>query len=203
MRWVEASQLKCHLDYDQFSTVTIYFTLGLAQVYIISDRCVVAMLELLASDCQRFLNQSRMCLFDWFTTFCPGFVYVTYDRILQSETKRPHHIHSLRSSCFIKSQHSTSQETLLWSWNSRSKAYVFCNPSQNPRNPNARCREESLELYSILWSDWPTSKLKVLRHGNRFAARVRRRYFSDGEKRRPEMRLALRRLCTLQIFFTF
>ena len=124
MRWVEASQLKCHLDYDQFSTVTIYFTLGLAQVYIISDRCVVAMLELLASDCQRFLNQSRMCLFNWFTTFCPGFVYVTYDRILQSETKRPHHIHSLRSSCFIKSQHSTSQETLLWSWNSRSKAYL-------------------------------------------------------------------------------
>ena len=57
------SQLKCHLDYDQFSTVTIYFTLGLAQVYIIADRCVVAMLELLASDCQRFLNQSRMCLF--------------------------------------------------------------------------------------------------------------------------------------------
>ena len=124
MRWVEAWQLKCHLDYDQFSAVTIYFTLGLAQVYIISDRCVVAMLELLASDCQRFLNQSRMCLFNWFTTFCPGFVYVTYDRILQSETKRPHHIHSLRSSCFIKSQHSTSQETLLWSWNSRSKAYL-------------------------------------------------------------------------------
>ena len=30
---------------------------------------------------------------------------------------------------------------------------------------------------------------KVLRHGNRFVARVRRRYFSEGEKRRPEMRL--------------
>ena len=28
-----------------------------------------------------------------------------------------------------------------------------------------------------------------LRHGNRLAARVRRRYFSEGEKRRPEMRL--------------
>ena len=26
---------------------------------------------------------------------------------------------------------------------------------------------------------------------NRFAARVRRRYFSEGEKRRPEMRLRL------------
>ena len=31
-------------------------------------------------------------------------------------------------------------------------------------------------------------KQKVSRHGNRFAARVRRRYFSEGEKRRPEMR---------------
>ena len=32
---------------------------------------------------------------------------------------------------------------------------------------------------------------KVLRHGNRFAARVRRRYFSEGEKYgvRPEIRL--------------
>ena len=38
--------------------------LGLAQVYNISDHCVVAILELLlSSDCQRFLNQSRMCLY--------------------------------------------------------------------------------------------------------------------------------------------
>ena len=66
---------------------------------------------------------------------------------------------------------------------------VFGNSRQNPRHFSARGREESLELYSILSSDWPTSKQKVLRHGNRFAARVRRRYFSEGEKRRPEMRL--------------
>ena len=38
------SQLKCYLDYDQFSAVTIYFKLGLAQVYNISDHCVVAIL---------------------------------------------------------------------------------------------------------------------------------------------------------------
>ena len=56
------SQLKCYLDYDQFSAVTIYFKLGLAQVYNISDHCVVAIL--LTSDCQRFLNQSRMCLYN-------------------------------------------------------------------------------------------------------------------------------------------
>ena len=36
----------------QFTAVTIYFTLGLAQVYNISDHCVVAILELLTSDCQ-------------------------------------------------------------------------------------------------------------------------------------------------------
>ena len=68
---------------------------------------------------------------------------------------------------------------------------VFRNSRQNPRHARARGREESLELYSILWSDWPTSKQKVLRHGNRFAARVRRRYFSKGEKRRPEIRLGI------------
>ena len=54
---------------------------------------------------------------------------------------------------------------------------VFGNSLQNPRHFSARGREESLELYSILWSDWPTSKQEVLRHGNRFAARVRGRYF--------------------------
>ena len=66
---------------------------------------------------------------------------------------------------------------------------VFGNSLQNPRHFSARGREESLELYSILWSDWPTSKQKALRHGNRFAARVRRCYFSEGEKRRQEIRL--------------
>ena len=35
----------------QFTAVTIYFTLGLAKVYNISDHCVVAILELLTSDC--------------------------------------------------------------------------------------------------------------------------------------------------------
>ena len=43
---------------------------------------------------------------------------------------------------------------------------------------------------SIVHSDLSTRKQKFLRHGNGFAARVRRRYFSEGEKRRPELRLA-------------
>ena len=43
---------------------------GPGLVYNISDHCVVATLGLLTSDCQRFLNQSRMCLYNWFTTFC-------------------------------------------------------------------------------------------------------------------------------------
>ena len=66
---------------------------------------------------------------------------------------------------------------------------VFSNSRRNLRRFSARGREESLEPYSILRSDWPTSKRKVWRHGNRFAARVCRRYFSKGKKRRPEMHL--------------
>ena len=64
---------KVHLDYDQFTAITIYFTQGLAQVYNISDHSFVrfvAILELLTSDRQRFLNQSRMCLYNLFITIC-------------------------------------------------------------------------------------------------------------------------------------
>ena len=66
---------------------------------------------------------------------------------------------------------------------------VFGYSRQNPRHASEESLEESLELFSTLWSDWPTTKQKVLRHGNRFAAPVRGRYFSEGEKRRPEIRL--------------
>ena len=55
------------------SAATIYFTQGLAQVYNISDHSFVrfvAILELLTSDRQRFLNQSRMCLYNLFITIC-------------------------------------------------------------------------------------------------------------------------------------
>ena len=119
--------------------------------------------------------------------FCPGFVYVTYCRILQSETKGPHHIHSLRSSCFIKtSAFNVAVSVAYISSKMPGKLVmvvkftfqgVFGNSRRNPRHSSARGHEESLELRSILWSDRPTSKQKVLRHGNRFAARVRRRYF--------------------------
>ena len=41
---------------------------------------------------------------------------------------------------------------------------VFGNSRQSPRHASAQCREESLELYSmIIWSDWPTTKQKLLR----------------------------------------
>ena len=42
----------------------------------------------------------------------------------KAKPKADTYMYSLRSSCFIKSQHSASQETLLWSWNSCSKAYL-------------------------------------------------------------------------------
>ena len=66
---------------------------------------------------------------------------------------------------------------------------VFGYSRQNPRHASEESLEESLELFCTLWSDWPTTEQKVLRHGNRFAAPVRGRYFSEGEKRRPEIRL--------------
>ena len=59
---------------------------------------------------------------------------------------------------------------------------VFGNCRRNPRHFGAPGREESLELYSVLWSDWATSKQKVLRHGNRFADAIFRRERSDDRK---------------------
>ena len=105
-----------------------------------------------------------------------------------SETKGPHHIHSLRSSCFIKKSAFNVAANLVMVVKFTFQS-VFGNSLQNPRHFSPWGREESLELYSILWSDWPTSKQEVLSHGNRFVTRVSRRYFSKGEKRRPEMRL--------------
>ena len=58
---------------------------------------------------------SRFCL-----QKCMSHTTVFY----KAKPKAHTYMYSLRSSCFIKSQHSTSQETLLWSWNSRSKAYL-------------------------------------------------------------------------------
>ena len=74
---------------------------------------------------------------------------------------------------------------------------VFGNSGQNPRHARARGRDESLELYSILRSDWPTSKQKVLCHGHRFAAQVHRHYFSEGEKRQLEIHLLFAGYSTL------
>ena len=97
-------------------------------------------------------------------------------------------MHSLRSSFFIKKSafNVAGNIVIVVKFTFQS---VVGNSRWNPRHFSARGREESLELYSVLWSDWPTSKQKGLRHWNRLAARVRRRYFSEGEKQRPEMRL--------------
>ena len=52
-----------------------------------------------------------------------------------------------------------------------------------------RILREVSRVSSLILRAKPWLAEKVLRHGNRFVARVRRRYFSEGEKRRPEMRL--------------
>ena len=58
---------------------------------------------------------SRFCL-----QKCMSHTTVFY----KAKPKAHTYMYSLRSSSFIKSQHSTSQETLLWSWNLHSKAYL-------------------------------------------------------------------------------
>ena len=55
--------------------------------------------------------------------------------------------------------------------------------------PSRTILREVSRVSSLILRAKPWLAKKVLRHGNRFVARVRRRYFSDGEKRRPEMRL--------------
>ena len=58
-------------------------------------------------------------------------------------------------------------------------------------------RVSSLILRAKLWL-----AEKVLPHGNRFAARVCGRYFSEGEKRRPEIRLRFARyICMAYLHF--
>ena len=49
------------------------------------------------------------------------------------------------------------QETLLYSQNSRSKAYLVT----LAKIQDMPAHEGLLELYSSIWSDWPTSKQKV------------------------------------------
>ena len=101
------------------------------------------------------------------------------------KTKGPHHIHSFRSSCFIKKSAFNVAGTLVMVEKFTFQS-VFSNSRRNLRRFSARGREESLEPYSILWSDWPTSKRKVSRHGIVLPLR-----FADakGEKRRLQMRL--------------
>ena len=55
--------------------------------------------------------------------------------------------------------------------------------------PSRTILREVSRVSSLILRAKPWLAKKVLRHGNRFVARVRRRYFSEGEKRRPEMRL--------------
>ena len=72
----------------------------------------------------------------------------------------PYHVHSLRSRCFIKKSSFNVAGNLVIVVKFTFQS-VFGNSRQNPRHASARGREGARELYSILWSDWPTSKQKV------------------------------------------
>ena len=126
-----------------------------------------------------FFDLLSKCNFTLDLAFC-AFLNISKTARQESETKGPHNIHSLRSSCFINSiqrrrkpcyEREIHVPKRIWQLSPKSKTR------------HARGREESLELYSILWSDWPTTKQRLLSRGYRFAARVRRRYFWEGEKR--------------------
>ena len=157
-----------------------------------------------------------MCLYNRFTTFCqhwlnwnkspvwvrchamlcyfPFIVGFILSRFCSCHVlpyfikwnQRPTSQHSLRSRCSTKKPafNVTGNLVMVMKFTFQS---IFGNSCQNPRHASAQGREESLELHSILWSDWQTSKLKVLHHRNCFAAHVRRRYFSEEEKQGPEI----------------
>ena len=55
--------------------------------------------------------------------------------------------------------------------------------------PPRKILREVSRVSSLILRAKPWLANKVLSHGNRFVARVRRRYFSEREKRRPEIRL--------------
>ena len=78
----------------------------------------------------------------------------------EAKLNGPYHIHSLRSLCFIKKSSFNVAGNLVTVVKFTFQS-VFGNSRQNPRHASARGREGARELYSILWSDWPTSKQKV------------------------------------------
>ena len=121
--------------------------------------------------CQRWLNSKKSQF--WARLFCPGFVYfyVTYYRVLWNETKDPHHIHSLRSRCFTKKSAFNVAGNLLVK---RREMHV---PLKSKTRQRATSRTVTWAVfYPLIW----------------LAARVRRRFFfSEEEKRRPEIRLRL------------
>ena len=71
---------------------------------------------------------------------------------------------------------------------------VFGNSRRSPRHYSARGREESLELYSILWSDRPTSKQKVLSYGKSFCCSGSQTLFFGGREATTGNASAVRRL---------
>ena len=66
---------------------------------------------------------------------------------------------------------------------------VIWNILSKPWNAKSRCREKSLQLYFYPQFWLINIKTKGLCHRNCLVDRVCRRYFSDGENRRPEIRL--------------
>ena len=139
-----------------------------------------------------FFDLLSQCNFTLDLAFC-AFLNISKTARQGGETKGPHHIHSLRSSCFIKKSAFNVAGNLVMVVKFTFQS-VFGNSLQNPRHFSARGREESLELYSILWSDRPTSKQKVLRHGKSFCCSGSQTLFFGGREATTGNSSAVRRL---------
>ena len=123
-----------------------------------------------------------MCLYNRFTTFCRRWLNWNKSRVWARCNEAM--LFSFRCRELFCPRFVMSRTTLI----------VVKFTFQIVRHASARGRDESLELYSNLWCDWRTSKQKFLRHGNRFVARVRRRYFVGGREATTRNAFAVRRL---------
>ena len=143
---------------------------GAGLVYNISDHCVVAILELLTSDCQRFSESVKgvfVSLIDhlWSALvklkrdviklcYFPFAVVIILSRLFFFFMSRPTVFykaktkHSFRSSCFIKKSAFNVAGTLVMV--AKFTFQSVSNSRRNLRRFSARGLEESLEPYSVL-----------------------------------------------------
>ena len=106
--------------------------------------------------------------------------------IKRNYTKSPHHIRSLRSLRFIKKSTFNVAGNLVIDRKIHVPKRIWY---LSPKSKTRQCARSRGGTRAVFYPLIGLANIitKSLRHGNRFAAQVRRRYFSKGEKRRPEI----------------